>query len=324
MSTRQNIFGLRWKSTCIVALGLAANCAWAGLVAPLSMGSGFISPLYDGIISPLYVGNVVPALDQNGRPLAGSNRSVDAARRSRVEIRLAADGVINPPTPAGAPHPCNPLVTPTSVGGMGLNAAESDSGLFCMVYPTRLVPGTKIFARAYNAPTVAEASFYVDSRIAVARSNGTSLIVVFGEAQPLDSGDADRDGLNNSWEKALGTSGRLTADFDGDGIRDLDEMCAGTSPTNRDSLLVFQAIQHDESATMAKADGASIQPMRVRFQSVPGKTYQLEFASSLAGAQIFIPVGTAVTAGVDEFEIEMLAEIPADSTAGVFRIKLVK
>ena len=279
----------------LAALGLAAACAWGG------------------ITSPLYVGNLVPATDQNGQPLAGSPDPAPAESRSRVEIRTAASGIL-PPEADGAAHPANPLYSPDSVGGMGMNSSEPDSGLFAMVFSDRPATGTKLFARAYNAPTVAEASFYTDTYVAAVPANGSSLVLTFGAAQPLDSGDADGDGLNNSWEEALGSDSVATNDFDGDGMDDLSEKLAGTDLTDPTSLLAFRNIRRD---------GADTRPVLVRWQSVPGKSYQLEFVPELLGEQVYVPVGAVVTAAEDEYELEQWVVVPDDAAAGSFRVRLV-
>jgi hypothetical protein len=301
MNIGRTIIGL-----CGAALVLASACAWGEVVAPL------------------YVGNLIPALDQNGRVLTGSNRSADAAKRCRVELRLAPNAKIQPPAATGEAQVDNPLVSPSSVGGIGMNTGTTNSGLFCMVFPNRIEQGTKVFARVYNAPTLEEASFFADSNIAAAPAkNKTSLALTFGAAQPLDSGDADGDGLNNSWEKALGINDRLTSDYDGDGMSDLQEMRAGTNPRDAGALLAFRSIREETSMARANADGTAIKTMRVRFQTVPGKSYQLQFASTLVGAQTFLPAGDVVTAAADESEIDLLVELPAGSVSGMFRVVLI-
>jgi hypothetical protein len=278
-----------------VALGLTAACAWGG------------------VATPLYVGNVVPAKDQNGQPLSGSPDPAPAELCSRVELRTAASGIL-PPAADGAPHPANPLYSADSVTGMGRNAAEPDSGLFVISFSERPATGTKLFARAYNAPTVAEASFYTDTYVGSAPEKNSSLVLTFGATLPLDTGDADGDGLDNSWEKSLGTDDRLTGDYDGDGMGDLDEHYAGTDLKDPNSLLAFRNIQREATAT---------RPVRVRWQSVPGKSYQLEFVPELLGAQIYIPVDAVVTAAEGEFEMEQLVDVPDETTAGSFRVRLV-
>jgi hypothetical protein len=304
MNSGKTTRNLRRTAAWAAALGLSAACAWGE------------------VISPLYVGNLVPVRDQNGRIMAGSYRPSDAASRSRVEVRTVTGGGIVPPTADGTAATVNPLLTSNSVCGIGYGASTTNSGLFCLAIPNRPPAGTKIFARVFNAPTVAEASFYADSRLGVAQAGSkTTVVLTFGAAQPLDPGDADGDGLNNSWEKALGIDDRLTADYDGDGMSDLQEMRAGTNPKDAGALLAFRSIREESSAALRKADGAAVQTMRVSFQSVPGKSYQLEFSESFTAPE-FAPVGAVVTAAEGETEIEMLAEIPADAPAGLFRVVL--
>jgi hypothetical protein len=228
-----------------------------------------------------------------------------------VELRTAASGIL-PPAPDGTPHPANPLYAADSVGGMGMNTAEPDSGLFVMVFSERPANGTKLFARAYNAPTVAQASFYVDSFVALVPAAGSTLVLTFGTALPLDAGDADGDGLVNSWEKALGTDGVATNDFDGDGLGDLDEKYAGTDLKDPNSRLAFRNIQSGPTATV-----------RVRWQSIPGKSYQLEFVPDLLGEQVYVSTGGVVTAGSDQYDMEVPLAMPEETSAGSFRVKLV-
>ena len=306
MNTRRKIIGLRWHGVFGIALWAAAACAW-----------GDILPL-------LYVGNVVPVRDQYGRVMMGSRQSFSESNGCLVEVRAPTDGIIRPPSTNGTAHVYNPLLATNSVGGMGMNTATPDSGLFCMVFPSRPTPGKKIFARVFNAPTAAQASFYADTTIAVVKTNGSSLIVVFGEAKPLDSGDVDGDGLNNSWEKALGTSDRATPDYDGDGMSDLNEMLAGTSATDSESRLDFRFIRRETGPSISDAGEEETRQIRLRWQSVPGRRYQLQFVPTLLGEQVFIPVGEPITAGEGETELEMLAEAPEDAETGMFRIKLVQ
>jgi hypothetical protein len=305
MNNRRTKSGLQGRGACGVAFWLAAACAWGG------------------ILPPLYVGNLEPVRDQYGRKMIGSYQPSGAANRSRVEIRTAADGIIRPPSSVGAAHPYNPLLSTDSIGGVGLNSAEPNSGIFCMVFSQRPAPGTKIFARAFNAPTAAEASFYADSAIIAAPTNGTSLVLVFSAAQPLDSGDADGDGLNNAWEKALGIDDRAAPDYDGDGMSDLFEMLAGTAPDDAASLLAFRSIQREAGAMPAGAGQTWTKPVRVKWQCVPGKKYRLEYVPNLTGEQIFIPVGDVVTAGEGEFEMDLRVDVSDQSVSGAFRVKLV-
>ena len=168
---------------------------------------------------------------------------------SLVELRVSTNGIVRPPYPNGAAHAYHPLVSSQSVTGMGQNAMGENPGRFAMVLPKRPPADIYVFARAYSAPTAAEANFYADSQPMRAENIGTTALVAnFGPALPIDSGDDDGDGLCNSWERELGTDGRMTADYDGDGMSDLHEMLAGTDPTCGDSLLRLEMIQRDQVA----------------------------------------------------------------------------
>jgi len=302
------------RGICGAVLLLIAANAWGGLVAPL------------------YVGNLEPVLDEYGRPMVGSHLMEQADARCRVEIHTTTIDVILPPLTNGASHPYNPLLSAESVGGVGLNCSSPDSGLFCLALSERPSAATKVFARVYNAPTIEESSFYADSALVETPARDNSLVLSFSEAHPLDPGDADGDGLNNSWEKALGTDGVLTNDFDGDGMTDLYEMLAGTAPDDFNSNLSFRFIQRENAAVPAEVgqegDAPWIKPVRIRWQSIPGKKYQLEYTPmliQLSGADpIFIPVGEVITAAEGEYEIEMLADVPEDKAAGSYRVRLVQ
>lgn len=291
----------RWRRGGAVAL--AAWLATAGAQAQIAV--------------PLYVGNLVPVLDQNGEPLEG-NMDQEPEQRSRVELRKATDGVIRAPTVDGAAHPYNPLLTADSVAHIGDNTSEP--GLFAAVLPLRPATGTRVFGRAFNAPTLAEASFYADAAAVPVSASAVSLVLTFGPAQPLDTGDADGDGLINSWEKALGIDDRATADYDGDGMRDYDEMLAGTAPDDFNSRLAFAAIRREAAA--APAGGASPDLLKLRFQCRPGRQYQVERVDTLLGAQVFVPVGGILTAGADAYELETEVDLPEFRT-GAYRLRLV-
>lgn len=288
------------------------------------------SESWGGIVPPLYVGNAVPVLDEFGRPMRGSPLPAEAANRCRVEIRTTTTGSVYAPGTDGAASPYNPLLSTNSVGGMGANVEAADSGLFCLSFPKRPAAGTLVFARVYDAPTVAEASFYADSQLATVSADGSSVALVFGAIQPLDPGDDDADGLNNSWEEVLGTSDRPTDDYDGDGMSDLNEMLAGTDPTDPSSLLVFQSIGPGAGETPPEGFDPEHHYLHIRWPAVPGRRYQLEGTRTLAaepgtGAPpAFDAVGAVLTAAEGEDTMNVWIDVSEGAATGVFRIRLAE
>ena len=304
--------GLGVAGIYVVVLGVLTAGAWGG------------------IVEPLYVGNLLPVRDEYGRPMKGSPLSQEAAGRSFVEIRTATDGIIRPPATNGTAHSLNPLLATNSVGGIGENAKTADSGLFCLLFARRPAGGAKIFARVYDAPTPEEAAFYVDSSLAVVPTNGISLVLAFGEVQPLDPGDDDGDGLNNSWERVLGTFGRAAADYDEDGMSDLHEMLAGTDAADAASLLVFQAAGPGTGETLPEGFDPAVRRLRIRWPAVPGKSYQLESAAGLlpdpatGAGPVYEPVGEVLTAAEGEYTMTVWVDLSEGGAKGVFRIRLAE
>ena len=289
----------------------------------------FAASALGGFRPALYMGNVVPILDPRGRPMAGSALPEEVAGRSRVEIRVASDGIVCPPSASGEAHPLNPLLGEDGIGGIGQNARGTNSGTFCMVFSVRPAAGTVLFARVFNAPTASQATFYADSAPVVVAKTGSSLVLEFSAAHSLDPGDDDDDGLNNSWETLLGTDDHPSADYDEDGMSDLDEMLSGTDPTDANSTLIFRFVRRESTSQELDSGVEVARPLRVKWQSVPGKKYQLEYVLKLVpdpatgGLNLFIPIGDVVTAGAGIYELEMLVNLPADALTGTFRIRLV-
>ena len=277
-----------------------------------------------GFQPSLYIGNEVPVRDEYGHPMAGAMLSSMETNCSRIEIHVATDGIIHPPSITGGAHPNNPLLEEDGIGKIGQNATDANSGLFCLMFSAQPAGGAKIFGRAFNAQTTTQATFYADSALAVLPEGEATLVLSFEKAKPLDPGDDDSDGLNNSWEQELEIYDRPTADYDGDGMSDLHEMLAGTAPNDPSSKLAFRSIRPDAGPAPADAGPEWTKPVRVKWQSVPGKTYQLQYVPALLGEQEFIPVGDHVTAAAGEYEIERVVDVHENALTGTFRVKLVQ
>ncbi len=305
-------------SVPILALSLAA---WPILAAA-------------SITEPLYVGNLAPVFNEYRQPMPGSPDPALEPQRPRIEIRTVPFGQWpTPPDYYGrANEGRNPLVSQVhdlgngadSIGGMGLNAARPNSGIFCIIFPRRPPSDTWIFARVFNAPTLETASFYVDSEPVQIPSRGTSLVVSFGEIQPLDTRDFDGDGLHNSWERSLGTDPE-NVDTDGDGMSDYEEWLAGTDPLDRTSFLAIRDIRPVAPSAVPGVLGQTeelIHPIRLRWSTAPGRRYQVQHADSLLEEQIFKNVGVVIVAGEGEDQVDTWIDVEY-RPAGFFRLKLI-
>lgn len=100
--------------------------------------------------------------------------------------------------------------------------------------------------------------------------------------------DSDSDGMPDAWELAhFGSLGRDgNGDFDADGLTDLQEYLAGTSPTNASDLLEWTSISYGT-------------PLALEFAAVAGKAYSVQYRNSLATG-----------------EWQTLVDIPVQSVAG--------
>lgn len=92
-------------------------------------------------------------------------------------------------------------------------------------------------------------------------------------AAPVPGGDSDSDGMDDAWEQLYfgNLSRNGTGDFDGDGATDLAEFLAGTVPNSAAS--VFKIIR------VTPTPGVSA---LIEWNSVPGKTYHVEYKNSLS------------------------------------------
>jgi hypothetical protein len=82
--------------------------------------------------------------------------------------------------------------------------------------------------------------------------------------------DRDRDGLLDMDEARLYGTSPDSADTDGDGAKDGDEVRAGTDPTNARLFLAVTRVAFT-------ADGGT----QISWSSVPGKTYAVEYSETL-------------------------------------------
>ncbi|HMO05951.1 MAG TPA: thrombospondin type 3 repeat-containing protein [Kiritimatiellia bacterium] len=210
-----------------------------------------------------------PILDEWGMRLAGTDPEADTlglavVAGDVVQVFSTADGIAYPPAMDGTPDDRTVLVKTWAVG-RGAAMDDATSGRFGLVLTPRPAGGTRLFVRVFNEASVEQASFYADSQVfTVSTVSNQPFLATFSAMAPLDTGDADADGLMNAWEQSMGTDPHR-ADSDGDGLTDAEEMLAGTDPRNAASVLEASGLQ------TLSADHLVLQ-----WPTVTGRTYIVE------------------------------------------------
>lgn len=261
------------------------------------------------LTEPLRVGNVHALTDVFERKLDGPAYSP----RARIDV-FTIRGIGRPAV----------FLTNTFVGA---NAMPGE-GFFSMTIPNRPPTGTVMRVVAYDAASSNQASYF---RIATAPVPAAGrLLLDLGPWQPMAKFGGDSDAAYADALERLRASG---ADSDGDGMTDWEEVFAGTSLEDSGSLMAFENIEVPPPETIERPAGTE-EPfgavVTVQWQSVPGRTYQLQHAPSLlpdpeTGEVAWENVGLPITAedGETSILVEVELEEPEAATAGHFRLKLV-
>ena len=259
--------------------------------------------------TPLRVGNVHALVDVFERKLDGPAYSP----RARIDVF----------TLNISPRPAV-LLTNTFVGA---NAMPGE-GFFSLTIPNRPPVGTRVRVVAYDAASSNEASYFRSATAPIPASG--RLLLDFGPWMPMAKFEGDSDAAYADALERLHASG---ADSDGDGMTDWEEVFAGTSIEDSGSRLAFEYIEAPppEITELPSSDEEPFPTVvLVQWQSVPGRTYQLQHALSLlpdpkTGEVAWEDVGLPITADDDENSIlvEVELEEPEATTAGHFRVKLV-
>lgn len=282
-------------------------CSW--LCVALLVGS--LRAYGQGLTTPLHIGALEPIRDEFGAVLQG-NALMNDTQRDRLQVLWASNSVAYPSGLDGSPDPRNPPVVGGESGiGMLTSPALAQPGRFGLsVADPRPADGRKMFCRAFNARTPAEASFYADSQVLTVSGNDV-LIATFGATtNAIDPRDTDGDGLNNSWEKSIGSHTNLW-DTDGDGVSDGDEYRVGTDPLDPGSLFIITRV--------ASAGDGSVE---VGWAAVNGMTYQVECASQdLVSGCAYEPCSAVITAD-SSFVSALLAGRLTNDRLGV-RVRFV-
>ena len=275
---------MSWKKQRIntIILWIAVACAGLSVSSALAQG---------GFSSPLFMASVQEIQDEFGDTLQGHA----LAPGDLVITYRALGGVIEPPDTNGVAHVNNTMI-PGGVSGVGSLTPTSltEPGVFGLAIGGGDRPGhgQQIFVRVFNDSTVTGASFYADSQLVTVDENQRFALAINATDQPIDPGDDDSDGLNNSYEKSLGTD-KADPDTDGDGTIDGAEFVAGTDGTDDQSEFIISQILGDGNDII------------LQWASVEGKTYQPLASPVLLGVDVFTNMGSSLvaTSGVTQVQI---------------------
>jgi len=237
-----------------------------------------------------------------------------------IQVLIADTGEIYPPLSNGNPASGNRVVA-TSRIGLGYSSTLCSSGKAAGIAPREF--GQYYFVRVYNHASPSSAAFYGDTELVRITSDITTVFVDLVDldqakaltvrspsspsaanqvTRPMDGGDDDGDGLNNSWEGSYGSDPHA-ADTDTDGIGDYEEHLCQTKPTDADSALTFSGIQ---------AQGSEVS---VFWNSVSGLSYCVDAAGE-SGA--FHSLAGVLADGEQSSMV-----VPPQHGEGFYRVRLV-
>jgi len=286
--------------------------ALAILVAPFAVHSACAQ----GFTTPLHIGATESIRDEYGVKLAGSWNTTGAL----VQLLWASNGLVAPPAVDGTPDAMNPLVEDGTTGiGIRTDPALVDEGIFGMSLARKrpqedegIGYTNKIFVRVFNAKELVDASFYGDSQIFTIRGNEIFTVEIGATTNALDPNDDDNDGLNNSWEKSLGTRAD-NPDSDRDGVSDGDEVGAGTGAMDPDSYFAI--------TKMFEIVGDDI---ILDWFSVTGRQYVIQFASEdLGGNPDYVDVSPVINAALSTNVTTTVITNGVDLGRGHYRIRVL-
>lgn len=290
---------------------------WRTFIKGVAMGACLVSLAgsafaQSGVTPPLHIGTSAGVVNEFNELHAGTPEAYGAL----VQVLQASTGLIHPPDAQGHPHPDNPPLAQgeTYIGAL-VGRSPAAAGRFGLSVVDRPETGTLLFVRVFNQPTVEGSIYYGDSIIKTVTVDRVLNFEVAATDQIIDPyRDTDADGLPDWWEWIHFTNVTAVApheDADGDGMTAWEEWLAGTHPNNPAS-----ALRVDPSALQSSSPA-------VRWQTVPGRTYALEYTQdALTANPTFITLHEAIIAHETETEIPVPSEL-IESGRTYFRIRLV-
>lgn len=242
-----------------------------------------------------------------------------------VMILWASNDFPYPPDVDGNPNPANAPVIDSEMlengrtfVGAGCIDGISPPGIISVIISNtvRFDVNRSVFVRVFNAPTQEGASFYGEGIPQRVPEEGHLYFTIDKTRYPLDSGDNDGDGLNNSWEESSGTDPD-DPHSDTDGVNDWEEWVAGTDGRDPDSVFILARIRQ----------GVGDEAL-VGWDSVAGKRYEVYYTTdpldgdpppewslvsgpdpiTAVSALTELPVASGLAAGRGHFRVTVLQE----------------
>lgn len=285
---------IRMKA-CGAALlaALLGNVPWAGAQS-VSMNP------------PLRIGTLAATVDEFGDNLIGS-ANANAEACDLVQILYATNGIY-PPNADGSPNAQNAVMLETRIGSL-TSPDLSQPGFFAAAVANPRPPnGEKLFGRVFNATTATGATFYGDSSVATV-SSADSILLIARTTNALDSGDADSDGLINSWEKSYGIYVDMKSDTDADGIPDFSEHKAGSDPNDPQSRFLVASVAYSGADAL------------VSWSAAADRQYQVEYTTNdLSQTPVWVTNASAVVTATGTNAQTTIVGAPADA---LFRVRVV-
>ncbi len=264
--------------------------------AAIAVALGLLAASHDAsaqIPSPVDVTASSPILNFDGAPLAGKNPVSGDTNNCLVQIiRVGANGVADLPNLDGTPGGDDTIAF-TTVIGQGINPSVEVSGQFSTSFYPPPLEGSEVYARVFNAPTVAAATHWGQSATFT--------------VQNVDVFDLSALGLQRT---AMPKGVDLNA-VDAKGLTYYQELIANTNPNDPGDFFAVKQVG---------SDNGSVPVNQVSVNGRAGRQYILERALDL-GAANWSGIVTSAVLNADA-NLTLSDPSPPNTPKAFYRLKV--